>query len=153
SSAARELRWHYQTAILDEYLPSLIGRRMTHELLTDGCKYFRPDREVFIPLEFADAAFRYGHSQVRHRSVLHARGESLTILPDLLGFRAVPPERRVDWNCFFDAPGTATAQRARRIDGRLVHCLIELPAAMTGASEIPQSHSLAVRDLERGQGV
>jgi hypothetical protein len=153
SNAARELRWHYQTAIVDEFLPSLIGQRMTDELLREGCRYFRPGPEIFIPLEFADAAYRYGHSQIRHRYVLNARGESFAIFPDLIGFRPVPPERNVDWSCFFDERGKSTAQRAKRIDGRLVRALIELPVALTGECEVEEYHSLAVRDLQRGQGV
>ena len=151
-AAARQLRWHYQAAIIDEFLPSLIGEGMTNELLTDGARFFRPEHETFIPLEFADAAFRYGHSQIRHRYVLNERGESFPILPDLIGFRPVPPERTVDWAYFFDHEGSATAQRAKRIDGRLVRALIKLPVAMAGQTEIDEYHSLAVRDLERGQG-
>ena len=153
ATAARELRWHYQAVIIDEFLPSLIGQDMTDELLNDGPRYFRLERETFVPLEFADAAFRYGHSQIRHHYVLNERGESFPILPDLMGFRPVPPERTVDWSYFFDADGSSTAQRAKRIDGRLVRALIKLPIAMTGQTEIDEYHSLAVRDLERGQGV
>ena len=152
-AAARELRWHYQAAIVDEFLPSLIGQRMTDDLLENGGRYFRPDHETFIPLEFADAAYRYGHSQIRHRYVLNDRGESFALFPDLMGFRAVPPERSVDWRYLFDVDGPGMAQRAKRIDGRLVRALIELPVALTGACEVEEYHSLAVRDLERGQGV
>jgi hypothetical protein len=35
----------------------------------------------------------------------------------------------------------------------LVGALIALPAALAGDTEVPEFHSLAVRDLERGQGV
>lgn len=41
----------------------------------------------------------------------------------------------------------------RKIDGKLVQALIELPVAVTGECEIEAYHSLAVRDLQRGQGV
>src|SRR5262249_16323565 len=60
---------------------------------------------------------------------------------------------RVDWALLFDIPGRPLAQRAKRIDGRLVNSLIALPAILTGACEIEEHHSLAVRDLERGEGV
>ena len=75
------------------------------------------------------------------------------IFPDLIGFRPVPRERRVDWTRLFDADGRPPAARAKKIDGRLVGALIALPVALTGACEIEEFHSLAVRDLERGQGV
>jgi hypothetical protein len=39
------------------------------------------------------------------------------------------------------------------MDGKLVKALIELPVAVTGETEIEAYHSLAVRDLQRGQGV
>ena len=45
------------------------------------------------------------------------------------------------------------AQRAKKIDGKLVKALIELPVAVTGETEIEAYHSLAVGDLQRGQGV
>ncbi len=79
--------------------------------------------------------------------------DPVPIFPDLLGFRAIARERTVDWTLFFDAPGATPAQRSKKIDGKLVRALIELPVAITGESEIEDYHSLAVRDLQRGQGV
>ena len=77
----------------------------------------------------------------------------MPLFPDLLGFRSVPRESVVDWKLFFDAPGAISAQRSKKIDEKLVRELIELPAAVTGECEIEDYHSLAVRDLQRGQGV
>jgi hypothetical protein len=108
---------------------------------------------VFIPLEFADAAYRYGHAQIRHRYQLNLHSDPVPLFPDLLGFRPVPREHALDWKLFFDAPGATTAQRCKKIDGKLVRALIELPVAVTGECEIEDYHSLAVRDLQRGQGV
>jgi hypothetical protein len=153
ATAARELRWHYHAAILGEFLPTLIGRALTDDLLRNGCRYYQPSTSAFIPLEFADAAFRYGHSQIRHAYVLNESGESYSLFPDLLGFRPVPTECAVDWRCFFDEGESRTAQRAKRIDGRLVRALIALPGVMTGECELEELRSLAVRDLERGEGV
>ncbi|PYQ78162.1 MAG: hypothetical protein DMG01_12365 [Acidobacteria bacterium] len=59
----------------------------------------------------------------------------------------------MDWTQFFDADGHLPAQRAKKIDGRLVRALIALPVSLTGDCEVDAFHSLAVRDLERGQGV
>jgi hypothetical protein len=122
-------------------------------VLREGPRWFRPARGGFIPLEFADAAYRYGHSQIRHRYQLNLQTDPVPLFPDLLGFRAVPRERTVDWTLFFDAPGATTAQRSKKIDGKLVRALIEMPVAVTGECEIEDYHSLAVRDLQRGQGV
>ena len=152
-TAARELRWHYQTAVLQEFLPRLIGPLLVETLLRDGRRYYCPTGPAFIPLEFADAAYRYGHSQIRHSYVLNDESEAAPIFPDLIGFRPVPPNRTVDWTRLFDAPGRPAAARAKKIDGRLVGALIALPVALTGECEVEEFHSLAVRDLERGQGV
>jgi hypothetical protein len=116
-------------------------------------RYYRPHDQPYIPLEFADAAYRYGHSQVRHTYQLNAAGGAVPIFPDLLGFRPVAAEHQIEWPRLFDAAGAPPAARAKKIDGRLVGPLIALPVALTGATEVEEFHSLAVRDLERGQGV
>ena len=151
--AARQLRWHYQWLVLNEFLPALVGETLVAQVLREGPRWFRPGHGGFIPLEFADAAYRYGHSQIRHRYKLNLQTDPVPIFPDLLGFRPVPRERTVDWTLFFDAPGKPPAQRSKKIDGKLARALIELPVAVTGECEIEDYHSLAVRDLQRGQGV
>jgi hypothetical protein len=151
--ASRDLRWHYQWSILNEFLPSLVGQPLMDRVLRDGPRFFRPRSQPFIPLEFADAAYRYGHSQIRHRYKLNASSEPVALFPELLGFRPVPTEYVVNWSFFFDVEGAPPAQRAKKIDGRLVRSLIALPVAVTGDCEIEDYHSLAVRDLQRGQGI
>ena len=152
-SAARELRWHYQTVVLREFLPMLVGAELVQSLLDKGPRFYRPAHEPFIPLEFADAAYRYGHSQIRHLYTVNSASTPTAIFPDLIGFRPVSRNHRVDWTRFFDANGRPPAARAKKIDGRLVGALIALPVALTGESHVEEFHSLAVRDLERGQGV
>ena len=152
-AAAQELRWHYQTVILHEFLPRLIGPELVASLLNEGPRYYRPRDEPFIPLEFADAAYRYGHSQIRHKYVLNDKSGPVRIFPDLIGFRPVTPNQTIDWAFLFDLRGQPAAARAKKIDGRLVGALIALPVALTGDVEVQEFHSLAVRDLERGQGV
>jgi hypothetical protein len=151
-AAARNLRWHHQWIILHEFLPALVGKALADQVLQEGPRWFRPGHDAFIPLEFADAAYRYGHSQIRHHYRLNLQTDPLPLFPDLLGFRPVPREHAIDWKLFFDAPAAATAQRCKKIDGKLVRALIELPEAVTGECEIKDYHSLAVRDLQRGQG-
>ena len=149
--AARELRWHYQWIVLNEFLPTLVAPMLAEQVLREGPRWFRPGQGGFIPLEFADAAYRYGHSQIRHRYQLNLQTDPVPLFPDLLGFRAVPRERTVDWTLFFDRPGVTSAQRAKKIDGKLVRALIGLLVAVTGECEIEDYHSLAVRDLQRGK--
>ena len=152
-TAARELRWHYQTTVLRDFLPRLIGPDLTRLLLAGDRRYYRPAGDAYIPLEFADAAYRYGHGQIRQKYRVNDQTVPVPIFPDLIGFRPVTPERRVNWSRLFDVPGRPAADRGRKIDGRLVGALIVLPVLITGDTQVEEFHSLAVRDLERGQRV
>ena len=151
--AARQLRWHYQWVVLNEFLPALVGQTLVDQVLREGPQWFRPEHGGSIPLEFAHAAYRYGHCQIRHRYRLNLQADPVPVFPDLLGFRAVPRERKIDWALFFDTSGAAPAQRSKKIDGKLTRALMELPVAVTGECELEDHHSLAFRDLQRGQGV
>ncbi|HET8911273.1 MAG TPA: hypothetical protein VFN23_07415, partial [Ktedonobacteraceae bacterium] len=44
-------------------------------------------------------------------------------------------------------------QASKRIDTRLAHSLIDLPTSVVGETEIPEQHSLAYRDLVRGEAL
>ncbi len=66
--AARELQWHYQWIVLNEFLPALVGRTHINQVLREVPQWFRPDRGGFIPLEFADAAYRYGQTMPSRRA-------------------------------------------------------------------------------------
>jgi hypothetical protein len=149
--ARRSLSWHYQWLIVNDFLPGLVGGELVDELLADGPRYYRPDGVPFIPVEFADAAYRYGHSQIRQLYRLQPDGPARPLFPDLVGFSPIG-DRKVDWSLLFDVPGRPVAQRSKPIDGQLPRSLIQLPQAVTGDVEIEAYHSLAARDLERGQG-
>jgi hypothetical protein len=149
--ARRSLSWHYQWLIVSEFLPGLVGQELIDEVFRNGLRFYRPEPDPFIPVEFADAAYRYGHSQIRQLYQLQPGGESYPVFPDLIGFGPVG-DRRVDWSLLFDIPGRPAAQRSKPMDGQLPRSLIQLPAAITGTVDDDAYHSLAARDLERGQG-
>ena len=152
AEARRAATWHYQWVLLEDFLPRLAGAGLAAELLAGGARHYRPaPGSAFIPLEFADAAYRYGHSQIRRSYRLQAGGPELPLFPDLLGLQPVPASRRVDWTQLFAFPGRPAPQPSKKIDGRLARSLIELPMAITGEVEVEAYHSLAVRDLQRGQ--
>ena len=131
--ARRALTWHYQWVLLNDFLPTLIGRELAGRLLRGGPSLYRAGETPQIPLEFADAAYRYGHSQIRDRYLVNESSEPVPLFPDLIGFEPVPTERVVSWSLLFDVAGEPPAQRAKRIDGRLPASLINLPVAITGA--------------------
>jgi heme peroxidase len=152
--ARRAATWHYQHVILREFLPGLIGPRLTADLLDRGPRLYRVDRDdPYIPFEFADAAYRYGHAQIRDRYQVNADFGPCPIFPDLMGFGPVPPEHTVDWTLQIDVAGHAPAQRAKRIDSRLPGPLISLPTQVSGEQAGTDYASLANRDLQRGQSV
>jgi hypothetical protein len=149
----RAATWHYQWVILREFLPTLIGSELTDQLLDFGADLYRPGDDPYIPFEFADAAYRYGHSQIRQSYQVNDTLGPVPVFPGLIGFCEVPAARRVDWSLLFDVPGHPPAQRAKRIDGRLPESLIALPQAITGVDTSDAYASLANRDLQRGQAV
>ena len=149
--ARRTATWHYQWVILTEFLPVLVGDELVGELLEGGWTLLRPDQAPYIPFEFADAAYRYGHSQIRDSYRVNREFGPVPVFPDLMGFGAVPLERAIDWTLQFDVPGNGSAQRSKKIDGTLTGCLITMPRQITGEDEGSDYSSLANRDLERGQ--
>jgi len=150
--ARRALTWHYQWVILNDFLPNLVGQPMTTAVLRDGLRFYRPMGEAFIPVEFADAAYRYGHSQIKGDYQLRRGGPRFPVFPDLAGFGPLAPEHVIDWTLLFDVPGHPPAQRAKPIDGQLPTSLIRLPESITGTVEVSAYRSLAARDLQRGMG-
>jgi hypothetical protein len=150
--ARTTLTWHHQWIVVRDFLPRLVGQSLVDEVLTDGGRWFAPaSQEAYIPLEFADAAYRYGHGQIRHLYRLVDSGPAVPLFPDLVGFGPVPANRRLDLTQVFDVPGRPPAQRAKRLDGRLAESLIGLPEQVTGAVDSATYRSLAVRDLLRGE--
>jgi hypothetical protein len=145
--------WHYQWIILRDFLPTLVGEELADELLAHGPRHFSVDGEPYIPFEFADAAYRYGHAQIRDRYQVNEGFGPCPVLPDLMGFGPVSPEHAVDWTLQIDVDGHPPAQRAKRIDTRLAASLIALPIEVSGSEPGTDYASLANRDLQRGQAV
>jgi hypothetical protein len=148
-AARRVAMWHYQWVIVEDFLVELVGRDLVDEVKEPGRRHFYLEDTATIPFEFADAAFRYGHGQIRHRYRLQDGGGEYSVFPDLVGFRPVAPEHRIDWRLLFGSE----AQPAKRMDGRLAASLIGLPVAITGDVEVEAYHSLAARDLQRGAAI
>jgi hypothetical protein len=150
-AARRANTWHNQWVMLHEFLPQLVGAELVEGVMAGDWQLLRPEEAPYLPFEFADGAYRYGHSQVRDTYRINRDFGPVPVFPDLMGFGAVPVERAIDWTLQFDIPGEREAQRAKKIDGRLPGCLIAMPRQVTGEVEGSDFSSLANRDLERGQ--
>jgi hypothetical protein len=150
-TARQALTWHYQWIVVHDFLPRLVGSELADEVLVRGGRYFNPaPGHAYLPLEFADAAYRYGHGQIRHAYQLQPGGPEYPLFPDLASFGPIIPEHRMDPGQIFDLPGRIPAQRAKAMDGGLPASLINLPHQVTGDVDVDAYRSLAVRDLLRG---
>ena len=108
TDARRLVVWHYQWIILREFLPGVIGEGLTGALLAGGSRYYRPAADPFIPLEFADAAYRYGHGQLRETYRVKPGAHRCPSFPTWWVFeRFLPPG---SWT----GPDSSTSLAARR---------------------------------------
>ena len=66
TQARRVLRQHYQHIVINDYLKRVADPAIVNKIIKDGNQWFNALGEpFFMPLEFAVAAFRFGHTMVR----------------------------------------------------------------------------------------
>ena len=151
--AQRLLRKHYQWIIIKDFLPRICDPWIVSETVLHGNKFFLPRRDnLFMPLEFSVAAYRFGHSMVRnhYRYNDNFRGATLADLFSLTAFSgrlrnvdALPESWIIQWENFIDG-GT---NLARPIDTALSESLFDLTAF---GGPMPIEARLPVRNLLRG---
>jgi hypothetical protein len=90
---------------------------------------------------------------VRSVYTLNDGGAKGQVFPDCAGTCPVPHDRAVDWAYFFHVDSRRQPQASKRIDTLLAHSFIDLPTSVVGNTEIPEQHSLAYRDLVRGEAL
>ena len=149
--AQRLARWHYQWIIAHEFVPLIAGREIVDDVLENGPRYYAPKSgRNFIPVEFAVAAYRYGHSQIRSRYKLNDKYPAAHLYTDLGAFNDVEPDHMVDWRDFFDIDPERPPQPGRKINTGIGVEMHHLP--FTGA-ENEDLNSVAVRNLLRGKAL
>jgi len=148
--AQKLARWHYQWVILHEFLPHMCGKAMVSRILGNGRQFYCPSAKdlPFIPIEFAVAAYRFGHSMIPQRVQIQKNGSSLEVFGRTLGRGFTPLDNTdavVDWHELTETEENRVVQMAEKLDRALASDLLDLPFIQTGES------SLATRNLLRGQ--
>lgn len=183
-TAVRAVRWHYQWVVLFDYVRDRICEPgVLDEVLNAGgvprlgaYASCNPDYG-YMPVEFAVAAYRMGHSMVRPTYALNAEVGSTapfvekripifkqfaTTTEALNGFgQAIAPHWGIDWSFFLHELHKAAAvsgeaplsipQPSYRIDASLVDPLRSLPEFQGLPPAQKEKANLAYRNLKRSQ--
>jgi Animal haem peroxidase len=139
--AQRIVRWCYQWIVLNDFLPKVCDRNIVKNVMPEegrrgpNLQFYVPhDGNAYIPIEFAVAAYRFGHSMVRPSYALNDTAKSSGFFnfnekqvpfgripifvahahastDALNGFGELSPELPtfwgIDWSFFFGALGRA----------------------------------------------
>lgn len=151
-AARRTLTWHYQWAVLHDFLPRLVGADLAGEVLPtagDGSRgrRRRGTSRWSSPTPPSATGTRRSGTPTGSPTVR----PPCPCAPTWSGSGRCPRAGPLELAQIFDFPVRPPAQRAKRIDGRPAASLIGLPEQVTGALDIPAHRSLAVRDLLRGE--
>jgi len=134
--AQRVLRRHYQHIVIQDHLKRVADPAIVDRILRKGNRWYKPSaKSFFMPLEFAVAAYRFGHTMVRARYDFNfnfnfsgAPGTTPATLQALFTFTAlsgqiadldtVPENWIIEWeNIIGDGPNPG--RNARRFDTQL----------------------------------
>lgn len=150
--ARKEVRWTYQWAIVNEFLPAILAPALYNEFLASFKDGQLPKRMALawthapeIPISFSAAAYRFGHSHVRQDYTVNNAVSGDLFSPLFRPFSPIDKENNIDWKYFFNIDGKSFL-RAKKIDTQLAEALFALPFI-----EDPEANNLAFRNLERGQ--
>ena len=149
--AARRLTtWHYQWVVVEEFLAAMCGRAVVADILGNGRRFYCSDTNVpYVPIEFAVAAYRFGHSMIPQRIHIQRSDPAHHVFGPTLGrgFRPLSDEAAiVDWHELTTTSADRNVQMAEKLDSKLASDLLNLPFIRP-----PAEASLATRNLLRGQ--
>ena len=162
NEARRLLRQHYQWIVLHDFLPRICQPKIVDSVIKRNRWFKTRDADLFMPLEFAVAAYRFGHSMIRadYDHNINFPGATLLQLftftalsgdispsPGPGGLPTLPDNWPIQWDRFVE--GKALKNRARIIDTKLVEPLFALTDIV--GNQLPGDEArLAVRNLLRG---
>ncbi len=168
AEAQTAIRRRYQWAVLHDFLPRIGHKATVDDVLQYGAKVWKVNSkdDLFIPIEFAVAAYRFGHSMIRgaysHNTTFDPAGFNFFFTFTALSgdlqpgngpdfeFASLPDNWVIDWHRFFGTnDNPASINPARRIDANLTPEL-GLLRDFQGMPMISIMAHLAARNLLRG---
>ena len=131
-TAQRLMTWHYQWIVRNEFLNYFVLPEILGDIEQYGPRLFKTNgAPPALPIEFTQAAFRFGHSVVQRQYEIN-RWIGLLRLRDLVrktrDSAALPADRVVDWDRFTKTWG-GNANFAENIDTLISEDMFDLPAA------------------------
>ena len=130
NQASRILRQHYQHLVLHDFLPRVADPAIVNAVIQNGPQHYDPPAgQFFLPLEYAVAAYRFGHTMVRNgytfnlnfpAATLHELFTFTALSGQIGDFDTLPDIWIIEWQNFVDL-GTGNGHgKARRFDTKLV---------------------------------
>lgn len=167
--ARRLVTWSYQWIVRNNFLPSIVGAA-TLDYIRAQPKFMRrfAPADVFMPVEFSAAAFRFGHSMVRPSYRINywqtqSRPERKGTVPLVKLFSCardtpLPHDWLIDWTLFYEsATPFSEHETALPINPQLADALQQLPECnielFVRALSLNEPHQLPVRTLWRGRAL
>ena len=156
--------------MLHDFLPRVADPTIVNTVIQNGPQHYDPpEGQFFLPLEYAVAAYRFGHTMVRNRYTFNLNFPAATLhelftftaLSGQLGdFDTLPEFWIIEWQNLVDLGNGTHHDKARRFDTKLVEPgLFQLqdtfgvtldPADPTIPDVEKDKRRLAVRNLLRG---
>jgi hypothetical protein len=175
NEARRITTWHYQWLVLHDFVERLVGEGEIDRIRHEGRRFYRFKSRPYMPVEFAAAAYRLGHSMVResyeHNHVFnsagglapgtlafmfHFTGKSGGVVGDLAAAETAPPFDQmkrfpsnwvIDWRRYIDL-GALPAGVGFNPSRRIDPFVV--PALHTLPGEMGRDGVLPFRNLKRG---
>jgi hypothetical protein len=161
---------HYQWIILNDFLPRIVDPKILAEVIgwaktgNPALNWQKKEPNPFVPVEFAGAAFRLGHSLLQGEydwntffGLPHHKPAGFFSLFEFTGIRSIETQLRgdwvIDWRRFYDfscygIKPPAGLNTSGVIDPILIINLSDIP----GLPDVPpEAANLAILNLCRGE--